>query len=218
MKNSRMSKQTNKYSNTALKHTAKIYDSLPFHGREFMWTPERGRRPCKTEMASYQTKLDKNHSTNERRNNIAKAKRIKAKFHNSLSTIVTGPYEWKISMRLINQSINKSFSYQSKRIWVVMNYHSFRTCFSSTDWLFEYVQKKNFIKREFLLYCKISNFIQSRTVPHMLHEIVYIACQTQYMVSKYEIRTKNVKLSGLSHFVPRCTLKYTLSIISLVRI
>ena len=58
-----------------------------------MWTPERGRRPCKTEMASYQTKLDKNHSTNERRNNIAKAKRIKAKFHNSLSTIVTGPYE-----------------------------------------------------------------------------------------------------------------------------
>lgn len=92
-----------------------------------------------------------------------------------------------------------------------MNYQSFRTCFSSTDWLFEYIQRKNFIKREFMLYCKISNFNQSRTVPHMLHEIVYIACPTQYMVSKYEIRTKYVKTSGFCHFIPRCTLKNILA-------
>lgn len=73
--------------------------------------------------------------------------------------------------------------------------------------------KEEFYQKRILLYCKISNFISQEQ-----YSTCYMKCPTQYMVSKYEIRTKYVKLSGLSHFVPRCTLENTIAFISLVRI
>ena len=139
----------------------KIYDPLAFHGREFMWTPDRGRRPCKTEVACHNrrswikiTPCTKYVSTWQRQY-IVKQKKI--------STIVTGPYEWKISMWTLNkiQLINRSINHLVTK---VKNLSSYVLSFISHllfihRLVIQISSKEEFYQKRILLYCKISNFI-----------------------------------------------------------